>query len=430
METITTPEFVALAHAHISPVLGVNLERAFVRGDGHRLYDVDGRTYLDFVCGIACSVLGHRHPAVTEAITRQADTLLHINGAGFAEPTARLAAELAATMPDPLDTVFFSNAGTEVIEGAMKLARRVTGRPGIIAFRGGFHGRTLGSVSITSSSLNYRTGYEPLLPGVYLADFPDAYRLGDGDPEVASHAALAGLRTMLAVDIPPQSVAAVVIEAIQGEGGYRPAPASFLRGLRELCDAHGILLVADEIQCGYGRTGSMWGFEESGIVPDAVCVAKAIANGLPLSALVTRRDLQERWGAGAHGTTFGGNPVACAAGLAVLRTMRDEGLVANAAARGIELAAGLRRLAASDASIGDVRGRGLMLGVEFVADRAARTPDAARCERVIRRCGDLGLLLLSCGSGHNVIRWIAPLDVTSDEVEEALGIFEHALAEA
>jgi 4-aminobutyrate aminotransferase len=425
---ISVPDFVTLAREHVSPVLGLKAERAIVRGEGHRLYGVDGRAYLDFICGIATSVLGHGHPAVNAAIHRQVDTLIHINGAGFSEPTARLAAEIAAAMPDPLDTVFFSNAGAEVIEGAVKLARRVTGRPGIVSFRGGFHGRTTGAVALTTTNLNYRAGYEPLLPSVYHAPFPDAYRMG-GEEE-ASRRALAALRDLLTSEIPGHSVAALVLEAELGEGGYVPAPASFLRGVREICDEYGILWVADEIQCGYGRTGTMWGFEHGGVVPDVVCIAKAIANGLPLSGLVTSRALQERWGVGAHGTTFGGNPVACAAGLAVLQTIREQDLVANAAAMGRELRAGLERLAASDESIGDVRGNGLMIGVEFVTDRASKGPDEARCSAVMAKAADLGLLLLNCGTHHNVIRWIPPLNVTSDEIDEAIGIFGQALQQA
>ncbi len=424
----TAPEFIELAHQHISPVLGLSLERPIIRGEGHYLYGADGERYLDFICGIACSVLGHCQPEVNAAIHRQVDTLLHINGSGYAESTARMAAELAAAMPDPLDTVFFSNAGTEVIEGAIKLARRITGRPGIVAFRGGFHGRTTGSVAITTTNLNYRAGYEPLLPSVYRAPFPDSYHAGD--PEVASREALDELRRMLTSEIPGRSVAAMILEVEQGEGGYRPAPDSFIRGIRELCDEYGILWVADEIQCGYGRTGRMWAFQHAGVVPDVVCVAKAIANGLPLSGLVTRRELQERWGQGAHGTTFGGNPVSCAAGVEVLRIIRERDLVANAAERGAELMAGLRRVTASDTTVGDVRGLGLMIGVEFVKDRATKEPDGERCSKVIARCAERGLLLLNCGQDHQVIRWIPPLDVTSEEIETALDIFGTALAEA
>ncbi len=345
---------------------------------------------------------------------------------GFAESTVTLAKMLAATVPDPLDAVLFLNSGSETIDGALKLARRVTGRPGIIAFRGAFHGRTIGATSVTTSSINYRTGYEPLLPGVYFAPYPAAYEFG-GDEEAATRSSMAILKSLLASVIAPSQVAAVLIEPVQGEGGYYPAPVAFMRELRALCDEHGILLIADEVQSGFGRTGEMWAFEHSGIVPDVVVTAKAIANGLPLSAIITSRELQERWGRGAHGTTYGGNPVACAAGVAVLQTIADEDLVANARIRGAELSGGLRELMAEHAGIGDVRGPGLMIGVEFVTDRATRQPDGARSEAVAARASEAGLLLLNCGVHHQVIRWIPPLDVTVPEIEEALAIFEQAL---
>ncbi len=347
---------------------------------------------------------------------------------GYAESTIRLADKLAATLPAPIDTVFFLNSGSEALEAAMKLARRVTGRPAIVAFTGAFHGRTIGATSITSSNVNYRRGYEPLLPSVYLTQFPRVYRDFGGDEERAVRVTLGHLEALFATTVPGESVAAVIIEPVQGEGGYVPAPAAFLRALREICDRYGILLVADEVQTGFGRTGKMWSFEHAGIVPDVVCAAKAIANGLPLSALMSRRELQERWGKSAHGTTYGGNPVACAAGVAVLKTIAAEGLVANAAERGAELIAKLRAIAAEDARIGDVRGLGLMIGVEFVKDRETREPDGETCEAVIQACADEGLLLISCGVEHNVIRWIPPIDVTSVEIDEALAIFRRVLA--
>jgi 4-aminobutyrate aminotransferase len=243
---------------------------------------------------------------------------------------------LAGTFPAPLDSVLFLNSGSEAIDGALKLARRVTGRPGIIAFRGAFHGRTFGATSVTTSSLNYRTGYEPLLPGVYFAPYPAAYPDFDGDEERASAACLEILGSLFTSVIAPSVVGSILIEPVLGEGGYNPAPASFLQGLRRICDEHGILLIADEIQTGFARTGRMWGFEHAGIVPDVVVVAKAIANGLPLAAIATSRSLMERWGRSAHGSTFGGNPVACAAGIAVLETIKDEGLVFNAGTRGVD----------------------------------------------------------------------------------------------
>jgi 4-aminobutyrate aminotransferase len=322
----------------------------------------------------------------------------------------------------------FLNSGSEAIDGALKLARRVTGRAGIIAFRGGFHGRTFGAASVTTSNLNYRTGYAPFLPGVYFAPYPAAFAEFGGDEEAASAASLSVLRSLFSTVVSPSEIASILIEPVLGEGGYIPAPASFLRGLRDICDENGIMLIADEVQSGYGRTGKMWGFEHAGIVPDVVCVAKAIANGLPLSAIVSSKDVQERWGRGAHGSTYGGNPVACAAGLAVLETIRDEDLLANAAARGAELMTGLGKIAAEDDRIGDVRGRGLMVGVEFVRDSVTREPDGVLPDRLMAACADAGLLVLTCGRSHEVVRWIPPLNVSPAEIAEAVEIFGETLA--
>jgi 4-aminobutyrate aminotransferase len=429
MDPVAAPPLDLAAQATgLTPVLGRYFERSWSHGEGHRLYDTDGRPYLDFATGIAVTALGHRHPRVTAAIHAQVDRLIGPTGAiGYAEPVVRFAGMLADTLPDPIDTVMLLNSGSEAIEAALKLARRVTGRPGIVAFRNAFHGRTYGAASVTSSSLNYRLGYEPFLPSVYLTRFPAAYRDFAGDEERATQAALEELQQLTQTAIPPTSIAAILIEPIQGEGGYTPASPAFLRALRAMCDEHGILLIADEVQTGYGRTGRMWSFEHAGIVPDVVCVAKAIANGLPLSAIAARRELHERWGKGAHGSTYGGNPVACAAAIAVLETIRDEDLVANAAARGRELTTGLRSLMAEDDRIGDVRGPGLMVGVEFVADRATREPDGAAAQAVYERAADLGLLVLTCGPAHQVIRWIPPLNVSAAEIAEGLEIFGEAL---
>ncbi|CAN5613023.1 hypothetical protein BH20CHL7_BH20CHL7_05250 [soil metagenome] len=235
------------------------------------------------------------------------------------------------------------------------------------------------------------------------------------------------LRTLVASEVPATSVAAIVIEPIQGEGGFNPAPPAFLAELRAFCDEHGILLIMDEVQTGFGRTGRMWAFQHAGIVPDVVVLAKAIANGLPLSAIVSSRAVQERWGRGAHGSTYGGNPVACAAGLAVLETIRDEDLVGNAVARGAELRAGLERIAAEDDRIGDVRGPGLMVGVEFVRDRTTREADGSLPDRLIAASADAGLLILTCGRQHEVVRWLPPLDVTAAEISEAIEIFGETL---
>ena len=428
MDTSDALDLAALAHANMSPILGRYMDKSWSHGIGHRLYDTAGTGYLDFANGIAVTALGHNHPRVSAAVHAQVDKLMGpVHAIGFSEPTVKLAHMLAATFPDPLDSVLFLNSGSETIDGAIKLARRVTGRPAVIAFRGAFHGRTIGATSVTTSALTYRKGYEPLLPGVYTTVFPSVYRYYAGDEEHAIADSLKHLDGLLMTTVAPEDVAAVIIEPIQGEGGYYPAPAAFLQGLRERCSKHGILLLIDEVQSGYGRTGDMWAFQESGIVPDVVCVAKAIANGLPLSAIVASKATMQAWGKSAHGTTYGGNPVACAAGVAVLETIADEGLLGNARARGTELLGGLRELMSEHTAIGDVRGRGLMIGVEFVKDRGSRMPDGATADAVIERARDAGLLLLSCGIAHQVIRWIPPLDVTVPEIEESLRIFEGAL---
>jgi 4-aminobutyrate aminotransferase len=437
VETGTPDAFVALGgnaalaerSEHLSPVLARYFQRGWVRGEGHRLWDADGREYLDFACGLAVTVLGHAHPAVSAAIHAQTDQLLHMcNGLGFLPSVTDLADALVATLPPSLDSVLLANSGAEAIEGAVKLARRSTGRSAIIGFSGGFHGRTYAAMSLTTSNINYRTGHGPLVPDIHVSRFPSVYRGFGGDEAAAVAGALESLDRLFAEVVPAAQVAAFLIEPVTGEGGYEPAPVAFLQALRELADRHGILLIADEVQSGMARTGRMWAFEHAGIVPDVVVVAKGIANGLPLSAVVSSTARMQAWGRGAHGSTFGGNPVSCAAGVAVLRTIREEGLVQNAADRGAQLMAGLRAIAAEDARIGDVRGRGLMIGVEFVTDRATRQPDGAIGDALIERCADLGLLLLTCGPAHNVVRWIPPLDVTSAEVDEALGIFRTALA--
>ena len=416
MATMTTRS--ATRTRALSPVLGRYFERTWVRGEGHHLWDDQGKRYLDFACGIATTSLGHGHPAVNAAIHAQVDRLVHVSsGLGYVESVNLLAERLAATCPAPLDTVFLANSGAEAIEAAMKLSRRVSGRPGYIAFRNAFHGRTYGAASLTSSNLNYRAGYEPLLPGVVLAPFPDAHR----DPAEATAEALAGLDSVFEGVLPATEVAAIIVEPVQGEGGINPAPVAFLRGLRERCDRHGILLVIDEIQTGLARTGRMWAFEAAGIVPDVICFGKAIANGLPLAGIISGRDLQERWGVGAHGTTFGGNPVACAAAVAVLETIERDGLVANAAAQGATLMRGLTDLAARDPRLTQVRGAGLMVGVEAGADLAPRLMDG---------CADAGLVVLLAGGDHDVVRWLPPLDVTADEIHEAVAIFEGVLAAA
>jgi 4-aminobutyrate aminotransferase len=418
-----------MTHPHVSPLSGRYHDRIWDRGAGHRLFDVDGRSYLDFACGVATTSLGHQHPAVTRAIHRQVDRLLHVSAAiGYLEPVEALARAIVDTLPPSLDTVFFANSGAEAVEAALKIARRSSRRPGIVAFSGGFHGRTLAATSVTTSNGNFRAGYEPLLPSVYVAPFPHAFRDAEGDEDAASEQALAGLSSLFRRQIDPESVAAMLIEPVQGEGGLHPAPVGFLRALRKMCDEHGILLIVDEVQCGYGRTGLMWAFESADITPDIVCSAKAIANGLPLSATISAHGLQAQMGSGSHGSTFGGNPVSCAAGIAVLDTIRGEGLLENVRARGAELEDGLRSTMVDCAAIGDVRGRGLMMGVELVDKADGMAPAGAMADSVVRGCLDAGLIVLTCGLDHEVVRFLPPLDVTVSEIEEALTVFRDVVS--
>ncbi len=387
-----------------------------IRGEGCTIEDIDGNLLLDFNAGIAVTSTGHCHPDVVRAIQDQAASMIHYSADFYLPIYAEMCAEMARIAPmKEKCRVFLSNSGTEAVEGAIKLARFATKRQYLVSFLGAFHGRSYGSVSLTASKAKYHAGFGPMLPGVFHAPYGHVADLKWFDEVLFDRL------------VPPDEVAAIIVEPIQGEGGFNPAPASFLRELRALCDENGILLIADEIQTGIARTGRMWAFEHAGIVPDVVCVAKALCNGMPIGAIVTRFELQERWGVGAHGTTFGGNPVSCAAGVAVMRTIEEQGLVANAAARGAELLTGLRALMAADDRIGDVRGLGLMVGVEFVKDRATRDPDTETCEALIQTCADQGLLVLNCGTHHNVIRFLPPIDVTAEEIATGMELFRAGL---
>ncbi|HEX6140247.1 MAG TPA: acetyl ornithine aminotransferase family protein [Candidatus Limnocylindria bacterium] len=386
-------------------------------GDGMIVVDVDGNRFLDFAAGIATASTGHAHPAVVEAIKDQADRLIHIAATDFFEPRyTEFMERLVAIAPfaEPA-RVFLTNSGTEAIEGAIKLARYHTHRPGIIAFEGAFHGRTMGSLSLTNSKVKQRAGFGPLLPMVYHAPFPRvrAWREetgGDGSAELETLR-----RSIFGRLIAPSDVAAIVIEPVQGEGGYFPAPTAFLQGLREICDEHGILLVADEIQSGMGRTGRWWAMQHAGVEPDIVTTAKGIASGMPIGAFIAR-DSVWTWPPGAHGSTFAGNPVAAAAGLATLRLLED-GLIENAARMGASLRAGLERVAAAHGGVRDVRGLGLMIGVEFGSHEAANAVQQEAFER--------GLLVLECGEA--TLRLCPPLIVDQAAVDIAVRIFDDAL---
>ena len=389
-------------------------------GSGVTVTDVDGNRFLDFAAGIAVCSTGHSHPRVVAAIKEQADRLIHIAATDFYEPRyLELMERLAAIAPfDEKARVFLTNSGTEAVEGAIKLARYHTHRPGIIAFEGGFHGRTLGALSLTNSKIKQRAGFGPLLPMVHHAPFPRVRTWredsgGDGSAELEYLK-----RTILGRQIAPGDVAAIVVEPIQGEGGYFPAPALFLRGLRELCDEHGILLVADEIQSGMGRTGPWWAIEHAGVEPDIVTVAKGIASGMPIGAFIARSSVWT-WPPGAHGSTFAGNPVCAAAALATIDVIEAEGR-ANAVERGAQLLDGIKRVAQDEPGVRDIRGIGLMIGVEFASHEAAEAVQEAAFGR--------GLLTLECGESS--LRFSPPLIVTADHVETAIAIFAEALSAA
>ncbi len=411
--------------AHISPVWPHYTPIVASRAEGCYVYDQSGAPYLDFTCGIGVTNTGHCHPKVVEAIRKQAGLLIHgqVNII-IHEPLLALIAELRTIVHPSLDGYFFSNSGAEAIEGAMKLARHATGRTNIIVFQGSFHGRTVGTMSLTTSKTIYRVGYQPLMPGVFVAPYPYAFRFG-WDEDKTSQWCLDELDFLLTTQTAPEETAAILIEPVLGEGGYVVPPAGFLQGLREVCDRYGILLIVDEIQSGIGRTGRWFAYEHFGIKPDIVTVAKALASGLPISGVFSRLELMDQWTPGSHGGTFGGNAIAAAAGVATLQAMKAENMLANAQARGEQLTSALRHLQEEFPVIGDVRGLGLMVGTEF---RDARgRPDKATAKALVHACLDEKLMLLTCGAWDNTIRWIPPLIVTESQITEALAIFTRAL---
>jgi 4-aminobutyrate aminotransferase len=391
------------------------------RGEGSWLVDVEGRRYLDLAAGIAVANVGHCHPAVVEAIQRQAAALIHTSIVVHNQRNVELAERLGLQAPfldDP--RVFFCNSGAEAVDGAVKLARRTTGRPGIVAFTRAFHGRTLAATTLTTAKPRYREGYGPLLPGVYHAPYcvPSPGRRGEADAVASS---LAGLDELLSSVVVPSEVAAMVVEPVLGEGGYVAPPVAWLQGLRRRCDAHGILLVFDEVQCGVGRTGRFFAAETFGVAPDVVLFAKGIASGLPLGGIMASRRLMERWPAGAHGSTFGGNPVACAAALATLDVIERHDLCGRARELGARALVRLRATGAENPGVVvDVRGVGLMIGVELVDGQAA--------DQVLRRCLEGGVIMISCGPGQEVVRLAPPLTISDAELDHGLDVLCGALA--
>lgn len=392
---------------------------------GCYVYDADGRRYLDFTAGIGVTSTGHCHPHVVEAARRQVGSLIHGQYTTVMHrPLLELTERLGAVLPDGLDSLFFANSGSEAVEAALRLARQATGRPGIVVFHGGFHGRTVAAASMTTSGTRFSAGFSPLMAGVHVAPFPTAYRYGWTEEE-ATDFALRELDYLFATVTAPAETAAFVVEPVLGEGGYVPGNTRFFQGLRSRADEHGILLVFDEIQTGFGRTGKFFGHQHFDTLPDIVTIAKGLASGFPLSGIAASEDLMAKAWPGSQGGTYGANAVSCAAAVATLDVIEKEGLVENAAARGRELLDGARSRAT--ARIGDVRGLGLMVGSEFVTEDGH--PDPATAKAAQQLAARKGLLLLTCGAYMNVVRMIPPLIVTAEQVEEALGIWSDVLAE-
>jgi 4-aminobutyrate aminotransferase len=407
-----------------APVIAWDSDVEIVSAEGCWVTDIEGERYLDFASGIASINAGHNHPALVAAARDQLERLWHAGGAFRYESLVTAAEKIISVTPPSIEKLFFMNSGAEAVEASLKLARRVTGRQGIMVFRGAFHGRTMGSVTYTTSNAKYRRGYHPLLPSVFVTPFPHPFRWGMSQAEATEHA-LMELELKLKHEVMPDELAAFLVEPVQGEGGYYPAPPAFLQRLRELADLHGILLVLDEVQTGFGRTGTWFASEHYGVEPDVLVMGKAIANGLPLSAVGARARLHDAWPAGSHGTTFGGNPVSCAAAAANVDVLA--GLIPGVAERSGHAFARLGELAERHPTIGEVRGLGLMIGVELVKPES-NTPDPEAFPFLARYARDRGLFILDCGPDANVIRFVPPLCVSLEELDTAIEIIDGALA--
>ncbi|MGH7494044.1 MAG: aspartate aminotransferase family protein [bacterium] len=416
--------------SHIASVWNRTTDLIIARGEGCYVYTLEGEKYLDFSCGIGVTNTGHCHPRVVRAIQEQAAKAIHAQvNCYFHEPLIKLTHALHEVVPTHLDTFYFSNSGAEAVEGAVKLARHYTGRTNIIVFQGGFHGRTAQAMALTTAKTLYRFNYQPLPAGVFVAPFPYAFRYRMNEEKV-SEWALRELDLLLHTQSDPQETAAMLIEPVLGEGGYLPAPARFLQGLRRLCDEHKILLILDEVQSGFCRTGKFFAHEHADIKADLMVMAKGLASGVPISAIAAPQEIMKAWKTGVHGGTYGGNPIACAAAAATIEVMQEEKLAENAAARGRQLLEGLQHMRKRFPVLGEVRGLGLMVGCEF-ADPESGEPEATLTKKITTLAlQQEQLILLTCGAYGNIIRWIPPLVVSAAQIDEALHKFENALSAA
>ncbi len=415
--------------AQLAPQLKQATPVQAARGEGVYLYDTDGRRHLDFTAGIGVTSTGHCHPKVVAAAQEQVATLIHGQYTTVMhQPLLKLAARMGDVLPEGIDSVFFLNSGSEAVEASVRLARQATGRSTIVAFDGGFHGRTMGAAALTTSGAKIRAGIGPMMGGVAFSPYPYAYRYGWTEDQAVDFA-LRELDRVLATTAPASDVAAFIVEPVLGEGGYVPTPSRFLQGLRERADKHGILLIADEVQTGYGRTGRFWGHQHvDGLTPDIIVTAKGLASGFPLSAIAAPTALMDPGLARLAGRHLRRQRRACAAALAVLDVIDEEGLVENARVQGEKLLAGVRQSAEGIRAIGDVRGLGLMVGIEFVDGEGK--PDGATAAKVHAAAAEQGLLLLTCGVSGNVVRMIPPLVVTGEQVDEGLALWTKALNNA
>jgi 4-aminobutyrate aminotransferase len=414
---------------YISPSYTRSYPMVAKRGRGVIVEDVDGNEFLDFSAGIAVTSTGHCHPEVVAAIQKQAGELIHMSGTDFYyENMVTLAERLSkiAPMKGP-HKIYYGNSGAEAVEAALKLARYHTRRPHVLAFLGAFHGRTMGALSLTASKPQQKRRFAPMLPGVTHVRYPDVYRGCVGGPQEGEAYALGCARyieeKLFKTILPPEEVAAIFVEPIQGEGGYVVAPTVFMQELRKICDRHGILLVADEVQSGVGRTGKWWAIEHTGVEPDIVCIAKGIASGMPLGVTMAKAEIMD-WVPGSHASTYGGNPVAIAAALATLDVLEREG-VKNAETVGKHIMERTAEWPSRVDMVGDVRGRGLMIGIEIVTDKTARTPGAAERDRIVELAFERGVLLLGCGP--NSIRLAPPLIVSREQADIALDVLEECI---
>jgi 4-aminobutyrate aminotransferase len=414
---------------HMTPAYSRIFNFVADHAEGSYIYTDDGRKFLDFTCGIGVTNTGHCHPKVVEAIRAQAGSFIHAQAnIVIHKPMLQLIEELRKITPPSIDSYYFANSGAEALENAVKIARVATGRQNVIVFSGSFHGRSAGTMALTTSKTVYRAGFGPLPSGVYVAPFPYAFRLKMTEAQ-ASEYALEQLEHLLASQTAPKETAAILIESVLGEGGYVVPPKSFMKGLREICDRHKILLIFDEVQSGFGRTGKWFAFEHFEVAPDIITAAKGIASGMPLSGVFASTDLMLKLDVGSIGGTYGGNAVACAAGVATIRAMREENMLENATERGIQLMTGLRKFQEEYPQIGDVRGKGLMVGTEFVAEGGRADKAKPLVKEIIHKAEENGLLLLSCGTYDNTLRWIPPINVTAEQIHDGLRIFGESLKE-